>query len=89
MNDIKIKNSKAALKTLKKYDARTRAYIREKIIGLTETPPVGDIKPLSGFENQFRLRTGKYRVMYEYIIQDGVKILMINKIDSRGGIYKK
>ena len=86
---MKITYSKSALKALKGYNAQIREYIREKINGLTETPPTGDIKPLSGYENQFRLRTGKYRVMYEYTIKDDVKTLLINKIDSRGGIYKE
>jgi len=89
VNDIDIKYTKSALKTLQKYDKPTREYIREKIKGLTETPPVGDILPLSGSDNEFRLRTGKYRVIYEYLVINKVKILMINKIDSRGGIYKE
>ena len=88
MSDIKIKYTKEALKTLEKYDALMRNYIREKINGLTQTPPSGDIRLLNGCKNQYRLRAGKYRVIYEYIAENGVKILMINKIDSRGGIYK-
>ena len=86
---MKIKYSKVALKTLAKYDTPTREFIRGKINGLTETPPVGDIKPLVGYDNQYRLRTGGYRVIFEYIVQDGLKTLMVNKIDSRGGVYKK
>jgi mRNA interferase RelE/StbE len=89
VNVIKIKYAKIALKALNKYDAPTRQFIREKIKGLTETPPVGDIKPLTSYENQYRLRAGKYRILYEYIIQKDLTILMINKIDSRGGIYKE
>ena len=86
---MEVKYTKEALKSLKKYDATTRGYIREKIGGLTESPPAGDIKPLSGREGQFRLRTGKYRIIYEHIVQEGEKKLMVNKIDSRGGIYKE
>ena len=89
MIDTDIKYTKIALKTLQKYDRPTRESIREKIKGLTQTPPVGDIVPLSGFENKFRLRTGKFRVIYEYLTLNNIKILMVNKIDSRGGIYKE
>ena len=89
MIDTDIKYTKSALKTLQKYDKPTRDYIRGKINGLTENPPVGDIVPLSGSDNEFRLRTGKYRVIYEYLILNNIKILMIKKIDSRGGIYKE
>jgi mRNA interferase RelE/StbE len=62
--------------------------IVDKIQGLTEQPPKGDIKPLQGYDNQYRLRIGKYRVIYEYTKNNDFKILLVNKIDSRGDIYK-
>jgi len=82
-----IKYTKQALKTLAAYDKSTRELMRARISGLTETPPKGDIKPLQGSKTEKRLRVGKYRVIYEYL-DDGVKILMVNKIDTRGGVYK-
>ena len=86
---MKIKYAKIALKAMKGYEAQIQARIREKINGLTQTPPVGDIKPLQGYENQCWLRIGKYCVIFEYAMQGGFKTLIINKIDSRGGIYKE
>ena len=86
--DMDIKYTKQALKTLKGYDKRTRDFIRSKIYGLTETPPKGDIKPLEDSDTELRLRAGKYRVIFEYFKDRQPKILMINKIDSRGGVYK-
>jgi mRNA interferase RelE/StbE len=86
---IKIKYAKIALKALNKYDAPTRRFIREKIRGLTETPPVGDIKLMQGYsDGRLRLRTGKYRIVYKYNIEKNIKSLHIIEIDSRGGIYK-
>jgi mRNA interferase RelE/StbE len=89
---MKIKYTKQAVKTLKAYDQKTRNLIREKISGLTKTPPEGDIKPLKGSKTEKRLRVGKYRVIYEYLKETQekivVKILMVNKVDSRGNIYK-
>ena len=55
---------------------------------MTKTPPEGDIKPLQGSKTEKRLRVGKYRVIYEYLHDDVIEVLMINKIDSRGGVYK-
>jgi mRNA-degrading endonuclease RelE of RelBE toxin-antitoxin system len=61
------------------------------------TPPVGDIKPLTGKDNEFRLRVGKFRIKYEYCTEETikednsielVKVLHIIDIDSRGDIYK-
>jgi mRNA interferase RelE/StbE len=89
---MRIKYTKQAAKTLKSYDKKVRDLIREKIKGLTKTPPEGDIKPLQGSKTEKRLRVGKYRVIYEYMEEakdeDKIKILMINKVDSRGNIYK-
>ena len=86
--DFDIKYTKQAFKTLKGYDKRTRDFIRDKIYGLTEIPPKGDIKPMEGSGTELRLRTGKYRVIFEYFNDRRPKVLMINKIDARGGVYK-
>ena len=55
---------------------------------MIKTPPEGDIKPLQGSKNEKRLRVGKYRVIYEYLTETKIKVLMINKIDTRGDVYK-
>ncbi len=45
-----------------------------------------DIKELKGSKNHYRLRIGKYRILYEIISE---KILIyFYKADSRGDIYK-
>lgn len=85
---MEIRYAKIAHKALQSYDKPTKARIREKIHGLTETPPKGDIKPLEGSQKEYRLRVGKYRVIYEYTEENKLKILQINKIDSRGDVYK-
>ena len=58
------------------------------ITGLTQKPPKGDIKPLSGYtDGRFRLRVGGYRVIYK-IINDAIEILYVIDIGVRGDIYK-
>lgn len=51
---------------------------------LTQYPPVGDIKPMQGMNGMYRLRCGKYRVIYGFC--DGK--LEIMKVGARGDIYK-
>ena len=93
---MEIRYSKSALKALQSYDKPTRMRIRNKIDGLTLTPPVGDIKPLAGESGVYRLRVGKFRVKYEYACEGTIclgevikcaNILQIIDIDSRGNIY--
>ncbi|MCL1935286.1 MAG: type II toxin-antitoxin system RelE/ParE family toxin [Defluviitaleaceae bacterium] len=85
---MEIRYSKQATKILNSCGRNIKQNILNKILGLTENPPKGDIKPLKGSKTENRLRVGKYRVVYEYLSEYEIKILMINKIDSRGDIYK-
>lgn len=60
------------------------------IEGLLEVPPNGDIKQMQGINPPvFRLRIGKYRVLYEYTNLNDEEVLMIKDIGSRGDIYKQ
>lgn len=86
---MKIKYSKASLKFLSKLDKKSIERIREAIHGLTETPPKGDIKLMSGYnDNRMRLRVGKWRIIYNYTKDNDIKILLVIDIGNRGDIYK-
>lgn len=81
--------SKSAIKFLKHVDKNIFANIKNKIDGLTKIPPEGDVKPLQGYsDNYFRLRVGKYRIIFRYLTKTDIKSIMIIDIGSRGDIYK-
>lgn len=46
-----------------------------------------DIKKIQGKDKHFRLRLGKYRILYE-LIENKLLIIYAYKADSRGDIYK-
>lgn len=70
-------------------DKPTKLRIKNGILGLLEIPPKGDIKSLQGMDAMYRLRVGKYRIIYEYKKDDKDNtILCIVEIGSRGDIYK-
>lgn len=84
-----IEYSKSAAKTLQKMDKALRQRIHHAIIGLTKTPPEGDIKPMQGYrDGRFRLRVGGYRVVYRYDDRGNMIVLFIIDIGSRGDVYK-
>lgn len=81
--------SKAAVKTIKSMDTNAKQRIKAGIEGLVEVHPKGDIKQMQGIEPIiFRLRIGKYRVLFEYIMKNEEKFLFIKDIGSRGDVYK-
>lgn len=86
---MEIRYSKAAVKAINSFDKSTKQRIHEGIIGLTEHPPKGNIKPLAGYDDKrYRLRIGKFRIIYKFLVDNTIEILYIMDIGSRGDIYK-
>ena len=79
----RIEIDKPALKFLQKQPQAQRERLLKAIQGLPET---GDVKPLSGYENLYRLRLGSFRVLYT-IIGD-LLIVRVLDIGNRGDVYK-
>jgi mRNA interferase RelE/StbE len=86
---VEIVYSKEALKFLKKLDGKSVNRIRTAVAGLTQSPPVGDIKAMEGYsDNRKRLRVGNWRVIYKYGSEGEIEVLLVLKIGNRGDIYK-
>lgn len=84
-----IEYSRSAAKTLQKMEKPLRQRIHRAIIGLTKTPPEGDIKPMQGYKDgRYRLRVGGYRVVYRYDSRGTMIVLYIIDVGARGDVYK-
>lgn len=72
-----------ALKFLSRCGEKERGRLVEAI---GELPDKGDVRKLRGqvIEDSFRLRVGKYRIIFTWA-GDKIKII---KIDTRGDVYK-
>lgn len=89
MNVLEIQFSKSAVKVINSMDKPTKLRIKQGIEGLIQIPPKGDIKLMQGFsDGRCRLRIGKYRVIYKYMQDGTIGILLIIDIGSRGDIYR-
>jgi mRNA interferase RelE/StbE len=86
---LRVVYSRVAVKAINSFDKSIKQRIKTGIEGLLEVPPKGDIKQMQGINPPvFRLRIGKYRVLYEYTNLNDEEVLMIKDIGSRGDIYK-
>jgi len=74
-----------ARKYLERLNEPDKSSMKAALNGLTKEPLVGDIRPLTGQEGFFRLRVGKYRVLFRL---ENTMIIITN-IDPRGQAYKK
>lgn len=84
MFEIQIEN--AAEKQLRRIQAPMHERIVNAILPLAENPrPVGS-KKLSGSTNDWRIRVGDYRVLYE--IAEEIRIVRIFKVAHRRDVYR-
>lgn len=78
----KIKIRPKALKFIEKQDRVQRIRIYKAIYNL----PNGDVKKLVGCKNEYRLRVGDYRIIYE--LNQNELVIIVTRADNRGQIYK-
>lgn len=82
MTIYKIKIRPKALKFIEKQDKIQRLRIYKAIYNL----PNGDVKKMVGCKNEYRLRVGDYRIIYE--LNQNELIILVTKADNRGQAYK-
>lgn len=85
--EINIKDK--SLKFISSLQKHDRAHLKEAMLVLKEDPvPIKslDITKLKGEKNKYRIRKGKFRIVYEVIWEQ--KVILIHRVDFRGDAYK-
>ncbi|SDG21016.1 type II toxin-antitoxin system RelE family toxin [Desulfosporosinus hippei] len=85
-SDYELIYRKDAVKFLAKQEVSIQIRIAKGLAGLISIPPTGDIKHIKGQQSLYRLRIGAFRILFE--VNHSEKIVYVQAIDSRGGIYK-
>lgn len=82
-----LKYSKDAKKFLQKHkDIAPKIVEKLEILAQNPYDNTLDIAKLKGYDKHYRLRVGKYRLLYE-VMEEQILIYAYD-IDSRGDIYK-
>lgn len=84
MQKYKVVYSKESQKYLNKLDKKTKERLENAVADYI-TEGTGDVKKLQGRKSEYRLRVGKYRIIFE--IKGAT--MMIIRIKSRGDVYKE
>ena len=78
--------SKSVQKQIDKLPNPVNFRIKDKIRQLTENPRPSGVVKLKGYENQYRIRVGDYRIRYE--ISDAQLNVKLLQCKHRREIYK-
>ena len=75
------------LKKARKFIETQPKNQQERILkAINNLPKSGDIIPLSGKKNIFRLRVGDYRIIYK--VQNELLFITVVNVDNRRQVYK-
>jgi mRNA-degrading endonuclease RelE of RelBE toxin-antitoxin system len=81
---MRVEPHKRVKRYLKRMNNPFKQEIKDALKGLAHEPPEGDIEPIKGIKDTYRLRTGGYRIIYE----DLQTYLHVTHITPRGDAYK-
>ena len=77
---------RAAEKDLKRLAAQVHDRIITAIQTLAHNPRPPGCRKLAGGKNDWRIRVGDYRVVYE--IADAIRIVRVNRVRHRREVYR-
>ena len=77
---------RAAEKDLKQLSARLHDRVIRAIQALTKNPRPTGCRKLTGADNDWRIRVGDYRVIYE--IAEAIRVVRVNRIRHRREVYR-
>jgi len=77
---------RVAEKDLKQLSARLHNRVIAAIQALAKNPRPAGCRKLTGADNDWRIRVGDYRVIYE--IADAVRVVRVNRVRHRREVYR-
>ena len=77
---------RAAEKDLKRLSSEVHDRVITAIRGLVHNPRPPGCRKLTGSKNDWRIRVGDYRVVYE--IADEIRIVRVNRVRHRREVYR-
>ena len=77
---------RSAEKDLKKLSSEVRPRAVAALQALAKNPRPAGSRKLAGSENDWRIRVGDYRIVYE--IADEIRIVRISRVRHRKDVYK-
>lgn len=84
MHEVQIE--RAAEKDLRRLDDQTHDRVVRQIAALGKEPRPTGAKKLSGKANDWRIRVGDYRVLYE--IADAIRVVRVYRVRHRREVYR-
>ena len=81
----RIEFTNPAEKEFKKLDEVVKQRISDGVVGLEKNPRPPGCVALKGYKDTYRMRIGKFRVIYE--VKDKVLLVLVIRVAKREDVY--
>ncbi len=86
MATYEVQISRTAERQLGRLDRRTRGRVAAAMLALAENPRPRGCRKLLGYDDVFRIRVGRYRLLYS--VSDATVVIVILKVGHRRNVYR-
>lgn len=86
MARYEVEISRTAEKQLRALPRADRERVARRMHGLADDPFPRDTRKLAGLDDVFRVRVGRYRILYS--VEEAALIIVVLKVGHRRDIYR-
>ena len=86
MAHYEVEISRTAEKQLRRLPRTEQVRVARAMLALTDNPFPRGARKLSGYDDVFRLRTGRYRILYS--ISERALVIVVLKVGHRRDVYR-
>jgi len=86
MASYEIEISRTAERQLKKLAEEDQLRVARAVLALTDQPRPRGARKLTGYDEVFRIRVGRFRVLYS--VSDTRLVILVLKIGHRSDVYR-
>ncbi len=86
MASYEIEISRTAEKQLKKLPEKQQLRVVRAVLALAEEPHPRGSRKLTGYDDVYRLRVGRYRILYS--VEENRLVVIILKVGHRKDVYR-
>ena len=86
MARYEVEISRAAEKQLRRLPRADQVRVVQKMLALADDPFPEGARKLSGYDDVFRVRTGRYRILYS--VSERTLVVAVLKVGHRKDVYR-
>ena len=86
MARYEVEISRSAEKQLRSLPRADQVRVARKMLALADDPFPRGVRKLSGYDDVFRVRSGRYRILYS--VSERMLVVAVLKVGHRGDVYR-